>query len=404
MIDRLDFVKQKLMSFYTLAMATDREKHFFLWLYDYARVFDTENDLSGIYETIQKLRELEYKPINDLKPKTEKEIDKTYKLVSKYVAEKKIDHKVVLKELEEYQMAVAGKYTSSRGHLEDLYDKLSYALMTMAEDGSAEDLRFVQQFGNVSDERRVSDWTFSPSYSKYDLLTTGLKQIQETRIWYSWDKLVIAFKVVDDYRGEVIDDLFAKKKHFDAVSWTGLRSEMRDILNEKQNPNSRPYEFISKDYKYYLTKMHQFAVEYLLSEPRLIKSTNGKPGIEVTQDLIREVKWSIEKTKLEVIVRVNSKQITFSLADKTGQTLEYLMDSENDIVSWDAIYKKWTGSETQEGNHGDLKMKVYWNIKAIASRIANEADVSNLIEYKSGDVSFTKKYIRIGLDQVHDIS
>lgn len=392
MIDRLEMLKKRLQRIYDLAIAADNEKHFFLWLYDYVRVFEREDEMEGFFEVVKQDRENDFGRIHELEPLAIKEIDKVYKQVTKYVADHKITNEVIKKELGEYEMAKKGEYSSSRGHLEDLYDKLSYALMTMAEDGTVEDLKFAQGFGKVSDERRIVEWTFSPSYTEYDMLKDGLKKIQETRLWYSWDKITLAFRTIDDYKHEVVKELLDTKRHFEAVNWSGLHTEMMGIIDEKNNRTSRAYEFISKDYRYYLAKVQTNSLDFVQNSPLVAQRKSETQSVgTVTAPL--EVKWSLSKDENWVNLVVNTKRYSYRRdLDYAGILLAALDDSEDGCVICEDIYGKMVDAVNPEVKYP--KRVPYDAGRALNTKLYNDLGVGEFLIPKLYDVRFNDRYTR----------
>lgn len=393
MIDRLEMLKVRLQNMYALAQASGDEKHFFLWLYDYVKSFDKESELGGFAAVADKEREVDFAKIDELRPIAIKEIEATYKKVAKYVKDKKITHEVIVKELDEYVMAKDGLYTSSREHIEDLYDKLSYALMTMVEEGTEDDLKFAQEFGIISDKRRITEWTFSPSYSEFEIHKNGLKKIQETRLWYSWSKVVLAYQSIDDYSRETIKELFDGKKHFEAMNWSGLQSEMMDVVGEKNNPNSRPYEFISKDYRYYLAKVHVRAIEFLEYDPTARESKNDNT-FDVIRKPAKEVKWSLKLDDNYTHLTVNNKSYHFKRdLDYAGIILSRLDESEEGYVVCEDIYKEMMDSENPSVKNP--KRVPYDAGKSLNKRLFEELGVSEFLNVKTYDIRFNDTYTRV---------
>lgn len=388
----MEMLKKRLQRIYDLALASDTEKHYFLWLHDYVRVFDTEGELKGFFDLVGENREADFKRIHELESIATKEIDVAYKKVAKYVKDKKIDHKVITKELGEYAMATKGQYSSSRGHLEDLYDKLSYALMTMVEDGTVDDLKFAQGFGVVSDERRITEWTFSPSYTEYDMLKDGIKKIQETRLWYCWDKVTLAFRIVDDYKHEVVKELLETKRHFEAVNWSGLYSEMMAIIEGKRSPNEHSYEFISKDYRYYLAKVHLFAEEYLQSNPTPSNFSYGTKSQAIVIPL--EVKWKLVRDENYLILVINGKEIRYSSTDDGGILIAEIDDNMGSVFN-DEVYEKLSGEVPGSKDKKTVKRKAYDVARVINGRILKETLVAEFIVNGFEKVGFNPVYKRI---------
>lgn len=387
-------LKKRLQRIYDLALASDNEKHFFLWLYDYVRVFDREDEMKGFSEVVDQDRQNDFGRIHELEPLAIKEIDKAYKQVAKYVKEKKIEHPVIKKELGEYELAKKGDYSSSRGHLEDLYDKLSYVLMTMVEDGTEGDLKFAQKFGTVSDERRITEWTFSPSYTEYELLKDGLKKIQETRLWYAWNKITLAFRTIDDYKHDVVKELLGAKRHFEAMNWSGLYTEMMGIIDERNNQSSHVYEFKSKDYRYFLAKVNVAAEAFVQNGDSATSSVHKKVDV-IGKSPVTPIFWEIRITKVDAVVIIQRQPFSFALADRPGQVLKYLATSNEDVVSWDAVYEAISGSEPSKDNYSELKEKIYWAVQAVNDRVFNELKISNFIKYRSGQLCFNEDYERV---------
>ncbi len=389
----VEVLRKRLVRIYDLAMAADSEQHFFLWLYDYVRVFDQEENLGGMFKAIQEQKLAEYKEVNELWQKAVDEIQKIYKQVASHVKYSGITDKVVTKNLAEFRDVVEGRMTSSRGYVEDLYDKLSYALMTMVEDGNEAELKFVQRYGEVSNERRITSWTFSPSYTKYDQIMTGLKIIEITRLWFSWDKIVTAFWAIDDVKWKIHDDFAKKNKFFELMGWSSMQAEMRKIIKGEQfGPSEQAHEFKSVDYRYYIAKVHQFTLEYLELEPDThssITPVTPTGGI----DLIIGVHWSLKKDENFVYLRINGKDYRFKRdLDNAGILLAALDDDPEGNV----VFEDIKGSMVDVVDVGKVKNPgrvPYDAARALVSRIAGDLGVVRFLTYNMHSASFNHDYL-----------
>ena len=391
--DKIISIEREMTAFYDLAIAAECEKSFFLYLYNFVRSLDLHSEINGIFSEIKAERDREYLEVNKLAKIAKKEISKMHILLQDYIVKTENKHPVILNDLSEYNMVLAGEYLSSSGQLTDLYSKTWYPLMILVEEGSADDLAFASKFGDVNKDRRINSWTFSPSYLKRSQLLDGLKIIQEARSWYCWDKIYWAYKAVDDFDNKLSIQLTKEGRLFEAMNWSGLRQEMRQIISGVKSGNDKPYEFLSKDYKYYLSVFFAH-VGSVLDHDKLISESKWK-GPKTFDDynlLSGHLQWSSNESNVSISIIIADKTVVFDLAEHTGKTLSYLLKNQKRAVSWSEIYREWTGDEPSEGSHADLKMKIYHNIRAIVKQIASKTGLIDFLIYKSGDVSLNPDY------------
>jgi len=224
------------------------------------------------------------------------------------------------------------------------------------------------------------------------MLKEGLKKIQETRLWYAWDKITLAYRTIDDYGHEVVKELLDSGRHFEAMNWSGLQSEMLGIIDEKNNPNRQPYEFISKDYRYYLGKVHLAEYEYLQYVVKKGLRLSKRKVTLTTAPL--EVKWRLIRNDEYLVLMVNGKEITYSMGDD-GAKLIVEIDKNAGAVFNEDVYEEISGEVPKTKTKKEVQRKAYDVARAINNRILNETLVQMFLKTGFDKIGFNPSYQRI---------
>lgn len=376
-------------SFYNLAIETNDDWQFFSYLYNFARILDTEPKFEGMFEMLKKDRNNDYSKIDKLAIKAKKEITTTHVSLKKYINESNNSDSRITNKLSFYDKTLTGEYRSSHGELADLYEHTWYPMMLLIENGNEEDLSFTKKYCKFDKDKRIELWTFSPSFTKRELLISGFMTIEKTRPWYCWNKIYWAYKAIDDRDNKIFRKLLKDNGMFEAINWSGFKNEITGIISRLKRHVGKPTEFIIDDYKYYLTICYPYF--YDLLETKSVASNDKHTGhsiISLVPDLIK-TPWNAEADQVSMHVFNCSLGVSFSLKARTGRTLELLTRHPTKTISWVDIYKAWSGEETADIK---LKDKIYHHIKTLNKQIAIKTGMSELILYQAGEVIFNNLY------------
>ncbi len=270
MVDKTDILLEKLQNVFERAIDAPKPKSFFLLLYEYLDVYNNEPALRPVWEGIIKTARKENAPIDKLADKSLAECAKVCKQIKTYVKKNKVTNPTVLKQLDDYEAYDKGQLQSSEGPVKARYGYLAYALMTLTEDSEVDHLGFTRKFGTITDERRIKEWHFSPSYDKFLEKIRIQSRIKLTKVWYSWNKIANFYNVFRDYekRRE------ASLKNNDVWETLGLDTffgEIEHILNDTKNPSRHIVEYDADEYKNHLHRVHIYTKEKIVAPSQKIK-------------------------------------------------------------------------------------------------------------------------------------
>lgn len=271
---------ERLQGIYDRAIGTQSSKVFFLSVYEYIETFENTDDLTPVWKEIVEMGKMENKPLNVLEEESFEEIRVVYREIQKYVDKNKILCPGVLSSLKEFQALEDGDMTSSSGPLRARGDKISYALMLLAEEKSNSNLNFCRKYGTVEDDGRVVEWHFSPSFIKWEEERKRMDRLKITRIWFSWDKLANFYIVYKDYE-KIQTDRIKSSKIFEIWDLKMLFDEIAYVISEKKDPNKHIYEYIHSDYVLHLQRLHQYTKDKLMTAREEIEQNkNSQISIE----------------------------------------------------------------------------------------------------------------------------
>ena len=257
-----DLIIERLQDIYERAVNANNRRDFFIPLFEYIAVYDEEPELEKAIKEIVTKGRREIKNQTEYAEKALVEMRKVYKEVKDYIEKEKVTNKAAIDNLEQFTAYEEGQLTTSHGPIKGRYGYLSYVLMTLAEDETVNHLPFVRRYGTVTDEHRIKEWHFSPSYEKWEQETNWLNRIKLTRVWYSWDRLVLFYQIYRDYE-KMVKTKLDNNKVWDALNINGLFGEVKEIIDGKRTEGYS--EFQESEFKTHLQRLHSFIKQFLSS-------------------------------------------------------------------------------------------------------------------------------------------
>lgn len=375
MVTKEQLLIDKLQNIYDRAITSGSSRTFFLALYEYMEVYDTESGTNPINKAIADVADRDSKKLNELEARASEEIANAYKEIKGYIKKKKITDEVVLDEILDYEQTVAGTRRSSNGPTRSKYGSVTYALMTLVEDKEKTHLSFCREFGVISDEGRIQNWNFSPSYKKWEEEYKIIQRLGPTKIWHSWDKLVSFYGLYRDY--EKLQDANLEKMHvWDVYGLHMLFKELQSIMDEKHHSSKTPLEYKVEDYKTYLQKVHSYGMEFLL------------------------IHQPISPQLMPMTWQYNTSSGTFSIHDKTISFKKDMFRAHVlTLLTSKASNKEWSfGDILKKINGMDMPVKkdmdkVYYACNGINERIAKEALIPDFLLVTTLTVRINPKYL-----------
>lgn len=255
---------EKLQSIYDRATNAQSNKIFFLSVYEYIELFDNQKDLEFIWKKIVRIGKAENMQLESLATKAYEEMRNVYAEIKVYIESNGVNHPGVLHNLRDFQAYEDGSMFSSIGPLRAREGELSYSLMLLVEDKTQNHIPFCRKYGKISDEGKISDWHFSPSFNNWKEERERMDRLQKTTVWYSWDKLVHLHNIYKDYE-ELRNECIASNKLFDMWGIKMAFDEIAYIMGDKKELNKDIHEYVQSDYLLYLQRVHQYAKDMLMT-------------------------------------------------------------------------------------------------------------------------------------------
>lgn len=371
MVTKEQLLIEKLQVIYDRALATNIYKPFYIAVFEYVDNFDTNPLLEPVWKALVAEGEKEISKAVELEKQANDEMRKVYKQVKDYVEGNKITDTTVLGELNDFELIEKDLYHSSNGPTRSRHGALSYALMTLAEDTTSDHLPFVRKFGSVTDERRIQNWHFSPSYIKWDEEEHRLDRIKVTKTWYSWDQLFFLYQIYRDYE-KVRDEMFEQRKFFNLAGLSEFFQELNDTKDHREDTKRYLRQFDVGTYKTHLQRLHSYTKEMLLSEV----TPKGKSALS----------WEYKNGTLfingkEAHFRQGFRRELIALLCKNPKTVKKLWE-------WDEVFEEIDGSEPDISK----KNSFYEACKGLSENIASKTGITDFLVYDTNTVKVNPSY------------
>jgi len=304
MTNNIGAIIERLQDIYERAInSKNGPRDFFLILFEYLTIYDEEPLFETPIESIVTKGKEDTKNLNQFADKAIKEMKKVYEEVSSYVKRGKITNLAVVNNLNQFKSLEDGILATSQGPVLGRYGYLAYVLMSLVEDKTKNYIPFTKKYGSVSNEGKIEKWNFSPSYDEWEQENNRLERIQLTKVWYSWDKLALFFKLYRDFE-KWQKEILANNKVWDALNLGGMFGEIKDILANKKSERGVYFEFEEGDYRNHLQRVHSYIKQYLADMQETGLPVNRIPYNLVDNLLIingKEVKLQKDRRKLRLL-------------------------------------------------------------------------------------------------------
>jgi len=307
MLAQNELIIERLQDIYDRAIKSNTRRNFFIPLFEYITVYDEEPILEKAIKSIVKAGRKEIKKQGILADKALVEMRKVYKEVKSYIEKEKVTNQAAVDNLNQFTAYEEGQLTTSHGPVKGRYGYLSYVLMTLAEDTSVNHLPFVRKYGTITDDHRIKKWNFSQSYEKWEQETAWLDRIKLTRVWYSWDRLVLFYQIYRDYE-KMVKTKLDNNQVWDAFNLNGLFGEIKEIIEDKRTDGY--VEFQEGEFKTHLQRLHSYVKQFLQKLDGSSKLDN-KHTYSLTGNILtvddKEIKLKKDTRKLRLFELITQK-------------------------------------------------------------------------------------------------
>lgn len=369
---KIEILTEKLNTIYDRVSNIPNIKQLMLSVYEYIEVFDINSELTPINDAIKKMAQEDTKHIKDFEEKALQETEEAYKGIKAYLVKEDIAEERVLNEIVNYEGSVTGTYRSSLGKLKERHGSLCYALMSLVESDLQRHLDFCRKYGVIKEDGRILNWNFSPSFEKWEDATEKMKRQEQTKVWFSWDRLVTFYQVYKDYE-DIQSSYISDGKVWDIYGLSMLYDEIKTIMEGKE-PNARTHrEYILEDYKIHLERVHTYVRAFLSTN-----TTHTQPVIT----------WTYNANTLNIA----NKTVAFrqglrrdlinylTKTDKAKRNIHLFADLQEQIGD--------SQLTIQEGNQ-----KLQEACKGINQQIATKTGVMDFLKYDTLEVQINPDYL-----------
>lgn len=380
MVTKRQIILDSLQIIYDRAVQTSSSRTFFLSLYEYIDTFDTNTLLEPVWQSINFIKKSDTAELVDIECKAREEMRQTYQDLKKYVEERSVTLPAVIEELNDFKSCENGTMVTSLGIMRSLHGQLSYALMTLTEDKENDNLDFCKKYGTIDKNGRIISWNFSPSFIAWEEERKTMDRIQLTKVWYSWEKLVLFYTHFRDYE-KIQKNNIDKNNLFNLMGSGKYMDEIKIALEEKkQDPSQIIYEFKHEDYLLYLQRVHAF------TKMAVLQNSN--------EDLLLEAKrhWTYEPSS--GVLFVNNKVAQFkpnSLRAKIVELMTKTEDNKKKNWSWDELIEEIEGLKDPEPK--PHKIKIYDAVKGANEYIASKTGITDFLRYDTNMSQINPTYL-----------
>lgn len=380
----IEILLDKLQSIHDRAVILDTPRSFFLTLYEYMEVFDKDERLEPINQTIRDLREKEFVKTKELEKIAIEETMVAFKKIKKYVGKIGFSNQQMTQliyEVEAYEKD-DGRIESTAGPVTGRHGSVMRMLICLIDEENDEHKTFARSFGITNDEGIVIQWNFAPSYFELEKEKKYIERLQDTKIWYSWDKLVFFFGIYRDYekwRQQQIE----QKRFFNVMGLDDMFKELQDVMSYKNDPKRYLRTFDVSAYKTYLQKIHSYTKEVLLTAQQSLDENNTQKN------------WSYDPTS--GVLNLNGKFVRFKKNGFRAKLLELLsksLENKEKLWSWDEVYEVIESTESMKDSMGKKEQRqVYEASKGITEYIAKEISLNDFLTYDTKTVCINPSYL-----------
>ncbi len=370
----------QLQEIFERAINANNRRSFFVALSEYLDLFDNEIELKGVIDRIIETKRQNVENVEKLGNQVIEECREASKKIVDYVEKNKIENLGVRKELEDFKSAESGNLRHSSGPVKGRHSIVTFALMELANDPEGKHQSFINKFGDVNERNQVETWTFAPTLGLWRDEEDRLERMKLTKLWYSWDQLVLFYQIYARYEN-IAQDKFEKRHLMDMYSLHKIFEELKAILEGKSEEETKPWTFRWEDYKTHLQRLNSFVKRY--QPPIFVASPEDI--------LLLGSPWTYE----EGVFTINGLTARFEKNEFRARMLELL--TRNDEArkkdwSWDEVYE-----EIEQHESRDLKkdrQKIYDAAQRITERIAAKTGTTEFLSYTINTVRINPKYAR----------
>ncbi len=367
MVFQKSILLEKLQSIHDRALASASRKLLYLAISEYMDVFDKDLSLKPISKSIISLQKEAYQRMTELEQSAIVEMQATFQQIRDYIDNKGITDPAILDNLNKYKAFENNSIQSSDGPIRGRHSFLTYALMKLVESDNGIHKTFANKYGNLSSDGQMLGWNFSPSFELWNEEVAVMRRIEESKIWFSWNQLVI-FYMIFNQKEKIQDQYLKEGRVLDFWGTSEMFREIEDILAGRK-PRAGHHEYDDETYKMHLQRVHMYVKEYC--------------NIRQENESINSNQYSLKDN----ILTINGREIKFQ-KDKRPLQLLRLLASRRSASYYSELVEEMEGAVN---NMKDSKNSYYETCRGISYSLA-KAGITDFLNYDYNQVKINPLY------------
>lgn len=354
---------EKLKSTYARAINSPNDRSFFISLYEYVDLFETDPLIEKARIAIFDEAKKDKAEVEKLGKKALKEIRANYQPIAEYVESKGVENEAITRSLQEYRDIESGTTQMSGNLVQNLYDCLAEVLYRLADDKNNN--KFVDKFCSLEKSVNTKVLSFSPTFNLWKAVHSQYERVKHAKVWFSWDKLAFFHELYKRYEHVLHTDI-VNKDYKAVMDAQGHMTEIHAILNGADTSSSAFIEYKESNYKEYLQRVHLFTLHAVEN------FSTSKQGKEISANYDKETK----------VITIKGMKVKFNKRGNRYRVLDVIMNSTT------SKKKEWQNDELLEklGFLEPLQTKVTAEKKKIIYDAAK--GINSYIASKTGYLDF----------------
>ncbi len=321
-----DLWVQNLEAIYQQALNAKPVKPFFLCIYDYVNYILTTDKLAQLSDVFYVEKKADYEALDQYKKELIDYIQGVIPKLEKYESTDQVEKNEIkdILSIRRGTLQVLGDpegWTSIFEHIDDIAINV---IRHKEVDRKIFKILGIDKYNN----EKVTKWKIYDVYRAYKEEEAKMERLQETRNWWSWNRLRLFYEMYNDKEG-VRKDIVKNKGWFQSINLTLLEDEIKAIAKNVTHDQMRVFTY--DNYLMYLQKAHRQLLNEIAQFGNLLKNEDE----DIKEDNKAKVPFYFNNDKTTILV--NGKEIKFKKDTKKIALLKLLMKKPKGIYYAEAL-------------------------------------------------------------------
>ena len=374
----IDLWVQNLEAIYQQALNAKPVKPFFLCIYDYVNYIITTDKLAQLSDVFYVEKKADYEALDQYKKELIDYIQSVIPKLEKYESINQVEKNEIkdILSIRKGTLQVLGDpegWTSIFEHIDDIAIN---AVRHKEVDRKIFKILEIDEYNN----EKVTKWKMYDVYRDYKEEEAKMERLQETRNWWSWNRLRLFYEMYDNKEG-IRKDIVKSKGWFQSTNLIYLEDEIKAIAKNVTYDQMRV--FTCDNYLMYLQKAHRQLLNEIAQFGNLLKNEDE----DIKEDNKSRVPFYFDENK--TIILIKDKEIKFKKDTKKMALLKYLMKKSKEIYYAEAV-EVIEGAVTDEENT-NIKNIYYEACRGIEISFAKKG-ITDFLIYDFNQAKINPKY------------